>query len=699
VNQLFKFIVNRHQDILRYAMFILAALAITYLYPKTASFKYEFEKGKPWKYENLIAPFSFGVLKSDASINKEKQKILENFPPYYRKDTTVLGNQQKQFVKTFNQEYRSLKHDTTFKESLDSAMLVQKGLNALEEVYQKGILNIAKEHNDFAKDRQVTVVKGNVAQEKKIGQLYNLRSAYQALRKKLKKKDTLQALILLPLLQQSLNYNITYDNKTSQEVKERKLENVSIYRGMVQKGEMIIGKGSIVTDEKHQILQSFKREYQKRVLGSNKGYVLSIGYFILTGIVLALFVFFLQLFAESVFESNRKIAFILLMMFLLLLLVKNISSTDPNLLYAVPFCILPITLRPFFGNQVALQAHISLLLLSSFITPYGYEFIFLQFIAGMMAIYSNFRAQYWSDFFLACFYIWLTYIVGYFGISLLQEANLGNVDYQKFGWLTLNALLTLLAYPLIPIFERLFGFVSAITLLELSDINKPLLKELSLKAPGTFQHSLQVANLAEATASEVGADPLLTKVGALYHDVGKMENPAFFIENQNAERNPHDDLPFEVSAKVITDHVKNGVKIAKKHGLQDLIIDFIRTHHGTSRVEFFYQSYLKNYPDDEVDEALFSYPGPLPYSKETAVLMMADSVEAASRSLKKPTSTDIERLVERIINYKIEQNQFINSDITFRDIKVSKRILKKMLNSIYHVRVSYPQAETISDSE
>jgi cyclic-di-AMP phosphodiesterase PgpH len=355
------------------------------------------------------------------------------------------------------------------------------------------------------------------------------------------------------------------------------------------------------------------------------------------------------------------------------------------------FCIVPIIVRTFFGTANALYTHLAIMMLASFVIPLGNDFIVLNMLAGMVAIFYNIKNNYWSQFFLSNGLILVTYLLGYIAMSVSNEGSFATVNYQNFGWLSLNILLTLLAYPFIPMLEKAFGFVSEITLLELSDINKPLLKELSIKAPGTFQHSLQVANLAEAAAYEIGANAMLAKTGALYHDIGKTLNPTYFIENQSSEVNPHDELTFEESARIIVSHVADGIELAKKYKLPDIIIDFIRTHHGSSRVEFFYQSFLKNFPDEAIDEKLFSYPGPLPYSKETAIVMMSDTVEAAARSLKNPTRDMLDELVEKLIAFKISQNQFINSDITFKEINVVKKILKKMLHSIYHARVEYPK--------
>ena len=399
---------------------------------------------------------------------------------------------------------------------------------------------------------------------------------------------------------------------------------------------------------------------------------------------------FLAIYRYDIYSDNSKILLILMQ----ILIMSGIFIWALKLklfsLYLVPFCIVPIIMRIFFDTRLSLFIHIIIILILGVVAPNPFEFVYLQIITGMVAIYSVIDLRNRSQLFISVGFILLAYSVSYLSFAFLHEGELEKIEWVNLGWFGGNALLTLFAFPLIYIYERLFGFVSEVSLMELSDLNTPLLRDLSLKAPGTFQHSLQVANLAQAAIYQIGGNSLLVRAGALYHDVGKMNMPLYFIENQSTQVNPHDELPFEESAKIIISHVIKGVELAKKHNLPEQVIDFIRTHHGTTVVQYFYQSFLKNYPDKIVDEEDFKYRGPLPYSKETAVLMMADSVEAASRSLKNVDKEAIEKLVDNIIDSQIEQNQFINCEITFRDITRIKKIFKKMLMSIHHVRVEYP---------
>lgn len=685
--------VNRHQDIIRYALILVAVLVISFFFPKAGKFKYEFEQGKPWKYDNLIAPFNFGIQKTADELKEEKATLLKDFSPYYHLDTLVYKDKKAAFINNFNSQFGSLekpaKHSR--KNARDSVEYLNTGLSIINQLYYKGIINLEENHTETGKDRPIILLKkDNLAEKHTTGEFYTLDDAFNFMHRTIEAKKEINADFLVPLLEDAIAYNIFFDASTTKKYQDELLENISLNRGMVQRGEMIIQKGSIITPEKYQVLMSYRQEDAKRTIGDQKAIIIFWGNFLLTSLILIIFTFFVKAFSPEVFHNNNKLVFVLLLISLMIILISTLVKSQVNVLYAVPFCIVPIVLRNFFGASLALHAHITLVLLSSFIVPFGIEYSFLQMMAGMVAIFTTIRAYYWSQFFISNAFILITYLVGYFAISILQGGSFEGINYNNMGLLGLNVLLTLLAYPLIPIFERVFGFVSELTLMEYSDINKPLLKELSLKAPGTFNHSLSVANLAEAAAYEIGANSMLVKVGALYHDIGKMENPLYFIENQKGDINPHDDLPYDESARIIVNHVKRGIEIAKKHKIPDILIDFIRTHHGTTRVEYFYQSFLKNFPDRKVDEGIFRYPGPRPYSRETAVLMMADSCEAASRSLKNPSNEDIENLVETLVNSKIDQDQFINCDITFKDINTIKKVLKKMLNSMYHVRVAYP---------
>jgi hypothetical protein len=373
---------------------------------------------------------------------------------------------------------------------------------------------------------------------------------------------------------------------------------------------------------------------------------------------------------------------------MLVFLSFSIKFKLPSLYY-IPYCIVPIIIRILFDTRLAMNIHLLVVLLASFFLPNSFEFAFLQISAGMVAIYSIKNLVRREQFLISALLILLNYFVAYLGISLIKEGTVGAIEWIKFLPFVFSVLLSLLAYPLIYLFEKLFGITSDITLIELTNTNTSLLRELAFKAPGTFQHSLQVANLAESAIYKIGGNALLVRAGALYHDIGKIENPQFFIENQIKGVNPHDKLPYDDSAQIIIKHVLNGIEMARRNNLPEVIVDFIRTHHGNTRVDYFYQSFLKNFPEKIVDENTFRYPGPIPFTKETAVLMLADSVEAASRSLKEPDVENINALVERIIDSKLAQDQLNDSNITLKEIETIKLIFKTMLMGIYHVRVEY----------
>jgi len=399
---------------------------------------------------------------------------------------------------------------------------------------------------------------------------------------------------------------------------------------------------------------------------------------------------FLRLFRRDIFEDNRKISLILVVITIMLVSLSwAINLKIPNLYY-IPYCIVPIIIRILFDTRLALNIHLLVVLVAGFFVPNSFEFAFLQVTSGMVAIYSIKNLVKREQLLISALFILSNYFVAYLGISLIRNnGSVASLEWVNFVPFIFSVLLSLLAYPLIYAFERVFGLTSEVTLMEITNTNSKLLRELSYKAPGTFQHSLQVANLAEAAIFNVGGNTLLVRAGALYHDIGKMENPQYFIENQNKGQNPHDSLSYEASAQIIIRHVTKGVELARKNHLPEIIIDFIRTHHGNTRMDYFYQSFLKNFPEKFVDENIFPYPGPIPFSKETGVLMLADSVEAASRSLKEPDAKSISNLVDRIIDYKLEQGQLNNSNITLKDIANIRTIFKNMLMSIYHVRIDY----------
>lgn len=673
------------QDIYKYLLMFLCVCVIVYVLPKGRKFKYEFDKGKPWMHEKLIAPFDFAIEKSSSEIEIEKEEIIEQIPSYYERNHDV----EQSSINSLRSELNNIWASKYGNNNLNDFNRNFKSLEALlRELYKTGIINSKSKSEEKQKDL-IYIVDNNVAKPYTIDKLYSFKEAENYVREALAKKSLLDTTLLITVLQQVISENIIYNESINQKILNESLKNISKYRGMISSGEVIIDRGILVDEYKYTVLESLKNEYDKRLGVLGNKYIVSLGQGVLVALILTLLMVFLSMFRKDIYADIRKMLIILLIVTTMLVVLSWALKMQLPSLYFIPYCIVPIIIRVIFDTRLALYIHLLVVIVAGFFVPNGYEFVFLQITAGMVAINSIKNLLKRSQFLISALLIYATYVVGYIGISIIHEGSFLNIDWQHLMWFLVSVVLSLIAYPLIYAFEKLFGITTEVTLMEYTNINNPLLRELSYKAPGTFQHSLQVANLAEAAIFEIGGNALLVRAGALYHDIGKMESPQYFIENQQKSSNPHDDLPDEESAKIIIRHVYAGIEIATRNRLPQEIIDFIRTHHGNTRVDYFYQSFLKNYPEVNVNENTFKYPGPIPFSKETAVMMLADSVEAASRSLKQPTAQSISDLVEKIIDYKIQQKQLINSDISIKEIHRIKQLFKEMLMSIYHVRIEY----------
>ncbi len=683
MKKVISFIRHSHPEIYKVILFVIAVGLIVYIFPKQGKFKYEFHnlKGKPWHYDDLIAPFDFSIRKSKEEIANEKYEIIKNHKPYFRFDISVQKAKKEKITK----ELLSLK------EAKDSKNANQKNisiaLSLLDSIYQKGIIEPAAAIEEKANDFSVFVLKGNVAEEKELSDFYTIKSAYEYLQQRLGNSNS----PMLHIIENALAHNIFYDKATTEKILNQSIDDILPTHDIIVKDQKIISKGDIVDAQHYQIIESLQLEYDSQENGTTSFAFVLLGQLILVAICMALLTVFLFVFRKEIFSDNAKITFVLLLMVLQVLMAKLAVNNQSFSIYILPFCILPVIIRAFYDTRVALFVHLVTILIISFMVPNRFEFAFIQLLGGMIAIFSIVNMRNRSQIFISALLIFVTYSIAYFGITIIQEGGSDVLTWYDFAWFGVSALLTIFSYPLIFIFEKVFGFISDVSLLELSDTNRKLLRELAARAPGTFQHSLQVANLAEDAIYAIGGNTLLVRAGALYHDIGKMEMPMYFIENQAGGINPHGELSFDESASIIISHVIKGIEIAKKNNLPEQIIDFIRTHHGTTITAYFYRSFQNAFPEEKVDESKFHYPGPIPFSKETAVLMMADSVEAASRSLKKYDVESIDNLVEKIINSQIEQQQFMNADITFRDINTLKKMLKKKLMNIYHVRVEYPR--------
>ncbi|PWS29228.1 transmembrane HD family protein [Pedobacter yonginense] len=665
---------------------IFAVFIITLFLPKQPRFRYEFEKGKVWMNKDLISPFSFAILKTNPQVSNDKKNALKDILPIYQFDKSITDNALEEFSNEFDIKWRSTQLDE--KEKIQYKAEAYK---LLQNIYAKGIIGLNVKHQIGGKNYDFSFIENNISKQKNTQDIFTAETALQFFKASFKAPNQVMGDLIANLAEDHITPNIIFDERLTQTVQDNTVNNVSTTKGMVQKGELIVAKNDMVDDEIYQKLESYKATYdaQTKTIGSQS--LVYLGQVILVAFIITILISFLFLFRKDIFADNRQLSLILIVTTGMLLSLTWALKMNLSSLYYIPFCVVPIIIRILFDTRLALYLHMLVILIAGFFVANSFEFVFYQVTAGMVAIFSikNFVKR--ERFLVSAMFILLAYFVSFVGIALLREGSFREIEWINFVPFVFSVLLSLLAYPLIYLFERVFGITSDVALIELTNTNNKLLRELAFKAPGTFQHSLQVANLAEAAIFKIGGNSVLVRAGALYHDIGKVDNPQYFIENQNTAVSPHDKLPYEQSAQIIIQHVHKGIEILRKNQIPEAIIDFIRTHHGNTRVDYFYQSFLKNSPEKFVDENIFRYPGPIPFSKETGVLMLADSVEAASRSLKNPDAQNINDIVERIINYKLEQNQLDDCDLTLKDIETIKLIFKTMLMSIYHVRIDYQQ--------
>ena len=682
MNKFFNSLYKNHNFIYKIFLFLLTTFLIVYLFPKSGSFRYSFEKGKPWQSENLYAPFDFAIQKSEKEIELEKELIVLESAVFFDLDTTikkqVLVNHRSKFDEIFN----LLKNDST------KTKLFDRNLKILNSLYSNGILPYDYNFNS----KQIIKILINNTQVKSV--TYNDFFPQSKLNKFI--DSTLLSTeykSYIPNIKsiffEIITPNITYNEKLTKSAIQDRINQISLVRGRVEKGTLIISKGEVVKGDKLSILKSLESEYESQVWSETSYIWIITAYTILVALALLMLLLFLRKYRFEIYLNNTKITFIFFNIVLMVLLTTLVINFNPSYVYVVPLCILPLVLKAFFDARLGLFTHVITVLLLGFVVSNNYEYMFLQIIAGIVTILTVSELYKRANLFISVGQITLIYILSYFSFYIIYEGNIDGLKWENFLLFVLCGLATLFVQPMIYAYEKLFGLVSDVSLLELTDTNSPLLKELSEKSPGTFHHSLNVANLVESCANEIGANSMLVRVGALYHDVGKMNNPTYFTENQSTGTNPHDELSPSESAKIIIDHVINGIEIAKKYNLPDRVIDFIRTHHGTSKVRYFYNKQKELNLDFDISE--FKYKGPKPFSKETAILMMCDSVEAASKSLKNPTSVKINNFVDSIISSQIEMNQFLNSNITFKEIESIKKVLKHKLANIYHLRIEYPE--------
>ena len=699
MGKLINAVIANRKNIMRASYFIAALAVIIIFVPKEGRFQYEYQKGKPWMHEDLVAQFDFPLYKTDIELMSEKSQILKDFSPIFRKDTLVKSSA----ISQFNADFRKVTAEYVI--NMDKSKILPKKLNgifesyakiangALRYVYSNGIVDKTEEVYMNNKSN-ISVLLNNEAYDYDFDNVFTRRSAASYVSNIIRQEAVMVNSELMVLwtkldVNKYIYPNLLYDNYITQKYKNELIANVSVSKGMIQAGERIISKGEMVTSEQYQVIDSMRKEYQQS-LGERNGLVVLLGdVFIVAAVLLMLFLF-LNGYWSDVLLNHRKLLFILSLI-VFMVVVPNIIVSNSNIsIYVIPFVIVPILVKTFFDSRIALFVHLITIFLVGLFVPNSFEFVFLNFIAGVVAIITLTNYYRRGRLFITVSLVYLAYVVLYVSLTSIEEGTPFAVNPYIFLWFLVNALLLMASYQLVYVLEKLFGFLSDATLIELCDTNMEQLLKLAEVAPGTFQHSLQVANLAQSAAYKVDANPLLVRAGALYHDIGKMCSPMYFTENQPTDFNPHNNIEPEESAAIIINHVIEGVNYAHKSRLPEPIVQFIRSHHGTSPVRYFLHMYKEKHEVDEASLAKFHYHGPIPSTKEQALVMMADSIEAASRSMTEINEESISNLVETIIKVQFDEGQFNNADITFKDIAIVKAEFKRKLANIYHARIAYP---------
>jgi cyclic-di-AMP phosphodiesterase PgpH len=675
----------------KYALVLLTVLFIAFLFPDSVRFGYSYQNGAAWNYPDLYAPFDFPIQKSKSELDAESHRIKEEIPPCYTLNPEVARQQKRVFEEAFRTQLANYQNDEHFADvARNPKQYLDYGLGLLDRLFTAGIIDLAPQHASAGGGLVVAVVRGNTTRRQTVQSLFTPEKAVSLITDSLPYSRLAVAEFFLPILPDAIIPNLIYDDSLTRRFQAEQLSGLAEYRGIVAKNELIVAEGQVITPEIYQKLKSFEAAHQDQIRGGRSIWLTLAGYILLTALIIGILIVYLNVYAKPMFANFSWLVFILIWFLGFSYLVFAVKQTEVVSLYIIPFCIAPIVIKILHSDRLAIFTHLVVVLIATFLSSMGFEFALLQVLAGIVAVMSNPDGRDWGKLFRSLIFIYLTYALGYVAIALVEKGAIGAQDRFFFAWIFLNVFLTMLAYPLVPLLERIFGFTSPVSLMELSDLNRPLLRELAEKAPGTLQHSLQVGHLAEAAANAIGADSLLIKVGALYHDIGKTVNPEYFIENQT-QGNPHEDQDYLESARIIIRHVTEGAQMAKKAGLPEMVSDFITTHHGTTRVEFFFRHYLREDPSGKDIESEFRYPGPLPVTREQTILMLADSLEASSKSLKNPTGKDIDELVDKIIDGKISMGQLAQAQLSFGELESCRAVFKARLRSINHVRIEYPE--------
>lgn len=666
--------------LVRLAIIICAVGLVVWAMPGDSRANFHSEQGRPWRYGDFTAPFDFPIYKSEARVKQERDSLMRQYEPYYNFSPDVEGRMVRKFAADFAGGLPGLSDD-----------YISIIANRLHRVYQKGIINSA----DYAKlradtSRMIRVVNGKNAVSVQITQVYSEKAAYE----QLFLDDALEAhrqALQKCNLNDYIVANLILDEERSNSSLNDLMNTIPLASGVVQKGQKIIGRGDIVDEEAYRILESFKLENDKRSRNVTQHRLTIGGETLYAALLIISFTIYLSLFRKDYFDKPRSIAMLYALIVMFSVATSLMVGHNIVHVYILPYAIVPIFIRVFMDSRTAFISHFVMIMICACVLQYPFEFVAVQTMAGLAAIYSLRELQYRSQLFKTAIIVTLVSMGMNAAFDLISASGFSDFGMRTYNYLIVSGLLMLFAYPLLYLMEKAFGFTSDITLIELSNTNTDLLRRMSEVAPGTFQHSIQVGNLAAAVANKIGAKTQLVRTGALYHDIGKIASPIYFTENQSGV-NPHENLSCIESAQIIIGHVTEGLKMADKYNLPNVIKEFISTHHGQGKAKYFYVKYKNEHPDDDVDDLLFTYPGPNPFTKEQAILMMADTVEAASRSLPDYTEKSIRELVDRLVDGQLAEGYFRGCPITFRDIAYAKTVMIDKLKTIYHTRVSYPKA-------
>lgn len=684
IKNFFLKIVHSYQTISRIFIFLCAMIIIIWQMPRTVKFKYEYQKMKPWQYESLYAPFNFPIYKTAEQLKLEEENSLKDSYPIFVYDNSTTKHNKDNMLAEFENKWTGNQEDRQ-----SNIILLEKLYDTIEN---QGIVANVSTIENMKPESMIDVVRNRVVKTKQVRDFYTMKTASDFISNYLSNVgDNIDKILINRLLLAHLHQNIIYSEDLTEQAEEQAKSSISLTFGMVQKDELIINEGEIVSEEKFNILNSLKIEYASIDDGNFFNRNLN-----LYGHILIVFIVFFSLFLglrflyPDVFKESHSINLIIIVMLIMIIPSFIIIKMHSTMIYIMPLTILAMLMVTFFNIRVAIFVQTLTLILVSIVVPNSFRFFVIQYFVSLISIFVLGKNTARSRYFVTYASVFVSYIILKISVSLIFDGGLENFTWNDVGTFAMNTLFVMLTLPLAYVLEKIFGFVTDTTLLELSNTNTPLLRKLASEAPGTFQHVMQVADLCEEALFAIGGNMLLARTGAMYHDVGKLKNPLFFTENQHGKYNLHNEMSYYESSQIIINHVIDGIEICRKYHVPEQVIDFVRTHHGTRRTEYFYQMEIKENPDVEINEADFRYHGPIPFSKETAVLMMADSVEAASRSLKDKTEESISKLVDGIIDAQVKDNQFINTDLTFRDITTIKKVFKKKLMNIYHVRIAYP---------